>query len=163
MRAGTSATALSVALLMLSACGNAFPKGAEAPETNAGAATPQSPRDLCLDGVPRYPRSSIRVNRAVVAPLRRVKKWVLSGGGIDWDEFSASLSPAPLDERVGVCVLTKKDGSKFTIPAGENTPPPVRCVVVIVRPNGEQTLFMMGPLQSMLESTPTSFAGPRFD
>ncbi len=152
MIAGTS-------LLILSACGSLTARDS----ASESVVTPGSPRELCLNGVNRHPRSSIRVNRAVVAPLARVKKWVLSDGGISWDEFSDSLSSAPLDERVGVCVLTKKDGSRFTIPPGENTPPPARCIVVIVRPNGEATLFMVGSLRSMLESTPTSFAGPRFD
>jgi hypothetical protein len=88
--------------------------------------------------------------------LSSVKKWVLSTTPeIEWPTFSSSLARAPLTERVGVCVLTKKDGTTFDPGADEE---PVESVVAIVRPNGESTVFMIGTLVSNLSGTPTNFS-----
>src|SRR4051812_3994028 len=114
---------LAGALVMLSACGSGSPSEEDfSAPVNTKAAMRQTAQELCLNGVHRYPRSNIRVNRAVLAPLARVKKWVLSTDSVDWRTFSASLASAPMDERVGVCVLTQMDGSRFVLPPGENTP-----------------------------------------
>lgn len=160
-RGGWLALIASTSLLILSAC--ASPTAPDA--VNESVATPSSPKQLCLKGLHRHSPSEIEVNRAVVAPLARIKTWVTTpkDTDIDWDEFSESLASAPLDERVGVCVLTKKDGASFTAPPEAGDPETVQSVVVIVRPNGEQTLYMLGSLESMLDSVPRSFAGPRFD
>lgn len=118
-------------------------------------ASPDSPEELCLNGVQRTPRSNIRVDRAVIVPLARVKKWVLEVPERDWETFSSSLVDAPLTERVGVCVLTKKDGSKFQ---PEGSPEPYESMVTIVRKNGESTVVSLGTLEDNLVTTPTTFA-----
>ena len=149
---------LLVATLSLGACSGGSSSADPTPDANSAPATapPGSPQELCLRGVHHTPRSNINVNRAVVVPLTRVKRWVLSTTPLlHWRTFASSLARAPLSERVGVCVLTKRDGSKFDPGAGEK---PVESVVTIVRLNGESTIFEIGTLESNLDDTPTTFA-----
>ena len=159
--AGLRAVLSVAAMLALCACSGGSPSADPAPKANDAPATapPGSPKELCLRGVHRTPRSNIYVDRAVIVPLARVKKWFLSTTPeIDWRTFSSSLAHAPLNERVGVCVLTKRDGSKFDPGADEK---PAESVVTIVRPNGASTIFTIGTLESNLDGTPTTFA--RYD
>jgi hypothetical protein len=156
--AGLRAVVSVAAMLSLCACSGGSPSADPAPKANGAPATapPSSPKELCRRGVHRTPRSNINVDRALIVPLTRVKKWVLSTTSeIDWRTFSSSLAHAPLSEQVGVCVLTKRDGSKFDPGADEK---PVESVVTIVRPNGESTIFTIGTLESNLDDTPTTFA-----
>lgn len=158
--------ALAAGVTALSACGSAATQATEADASaNPNPAPPGSDEALCLAGVHLTPRTNIEVERVVVAPLARVKRWVLADDDfdIDWGTYSSSLTSAPLDEQVGVCVLTKKDGSTFDTPVGVNAPPPQESVVLIVRPNGEATAHSLGSREAMLESTPRSFEGARFD
>ena len=125
------------------------------PTHSAAAAPASSPDQLCLRGVHRSPASAIVVNRAVTAPLFRVKAWVLkTAPGVRWSTFSVSLADAPLRERVAVCVITKKDRGTFDPGNGQK---PARSIVEIVRPGGEATGFILGTLESNLDLTPTSF------
>ncbi|WGL52840.1 hypothetical protein P5P86_03225 [Nocardioides sp. BP30] len=96
------------------------------------------------------------MERASAAPLAEVKTWVLrTSAAIDWRTFSSSLAEAPPNERVGVCVLTRSDGTDFDLDDGAE---PVPSVVMIVRPNGQSTIFELGSLASNLATTPTDFA-----
>lgn len=119
-------------------------------------------KEICLNGVHRNPRENILVKRAFAAPLSSVKRWVLAGSPeTEWDTFSSTLARAPLGEIVGVCVLSKVDGSAFTPTPGVNTPPPTQAIVAITRLNGESTLFSMGSTADMLAFTPTSLPRAR--
>lgn len=154
--AGPRAVVSAAAILSLCACSGGSPSADSAPKRTVATSPPGSPKELCVRGVHRTPRSNVSVERAVIVPLTRVKKWVLSTTPqIEWRTFSSSLANAPLSEQVGVCVLTKRDGSKFDPGADEK---PVESVVAIVRPNGESTVFILGTLESNLEVTPTTFA-----
>ncbi|HWU22313.1 MAG TPA: hypothetical protein VN088_12355 [Nocardioides sp.] len=116
-----------------------------------------SARDICLSGVHHAPIDNIVVDRAIAAPLSAVKAWILGDKRIDWQTFSSSLKDAPLNERVAICVFSKRDGRPFAMPPGTNTPPPQQSVVEIVRSNGgEATLVVMGSLAGMLEVAPKS-------
>lgn len=116
---------------------------------------PRTPTELCLNVVTRTPREAVKVDRVVIAPLRDVKRWVLrTEPRIDWRTFSTALARAPLDERVGVCVLSKRDTLGFRV---EGVDRPVASVVVIARPNGQGTVFLLGSLGDNLDSTPRTF------
>lgn len=118
----------------------------------------QSAHEICLAGVHNTPLSEIQIERAVAAPLSAVKAWVLSGEPtIDWTTFSSDLADAPLNEEVAVCLFSKRDGARFTLPPGVNTPEPTEAIVQIVRPNGQGgALYLAGSVNDMLEVTPTS-------
>lgn len=120
-------------------------------------ATPRSADEICRAGMPWTPFRPTRVERAIAAPLASVKSWVLaSDRSIEWSSFSRSLAEAPSTEKVGICVYTKLDGSHFRPPPGIGPQEPIESVMLIVRKNGDATLFLMGTKAELLESTPES-------
>lgn len=125
--------------LLTSACASGSRLATTDETTATSSVASRTPHGLCLDGASRYRRITVKVDRAVVAPLASVKKWVLSTSPeIEWRTFSDTLASAPLDERVAVCVLSKNDTSYFEPPGLGHK---LKSVVVIVRPNGEGTFF----------------------
>lgn len=128
------------------------------PDSKPTIASLDDPEEVCLNGAQGTLRSDIDVERATVVPLAHVKKWVLEVPERDWETFSASLVDAPLTERVGVCVLTKKDGSRFT---PEGATESFESVVTITRATGESTVVQLDTLDGNLLDTPTTFA--RYD
>lgn len=116
-----------------------------------------SAEELCLNGVRKSPREKIRVERAFAASVSAVRNWVLAEDpDIDWNTFASSLADAPLEERVGVCVLAKIEGALFTHAPGVNTPEPTEAVLMFALPDGKSTTFMMGSTADMLDAAPTS-------
>lgn len=114
-RARLASTA--IVMLLFAACSDDPKTGEKAPDTSGHETGKSSPQQICLAGVHRTPVWNVRVERAVAAQLSAVKKWVLDEDpSIDWATFSSSLATAPLDERVGVCVYSKVDGTSFKIP-----------------------------------------------
>lgn len=115
-----------------------------------------SAREICLSGVHNTPIDNIVIDRAIAAPLSLVKAWVLRDHHVDWQSFSTSLREAPLNERVAICVFSKRDGSPFTMPPGIYTPQPQEAIVEIIRPDGGGALYLMGSTTGMLVVTPRS-------
>lgn len=154
---GARLASAAIDILAFAACSGDPNTGEGAPDTSGHETGASSPQQICLAGVHRTPVWNVRVERAVAAQLSAVKKWVLEDPSIDWATFSSTLATAPLDERVGVCVYSKVDGTSFRIPGTESA----ESVLQIVRANGEATLFVMGSTDVALETTPKSFPSHR--